>query len=71
MIFIEILQLSCYAVPELPPSRNPLHNCNADKNHTCSRLQIFNSVMFVAFYSSSAAQAKYIYFLIYDFGLKK
>ena len=27
MIFIEILQLNCYAVPELPPSRNPLHNC--------------------------------------------
>ena len=26
-IFIEILQLNCYAVPELPPSRNPLHNC--------------------------------------------
>ena len=28
MIFIEILQLNCYAVPELPPSRNPLHNSN-------------------------------------------
>ena len=27
MILIEILQLNCYAVPELPPSRNPLHNC--------------------------------------------
>ena len=27
IIFIEILQLNCYAVPELPPSRNPLHNC--------------------------------------------
>ena len=27
MIFIEILQLNCNAVPELPPSRNPLHNC--------------------------------------------
>ena len=27
MIFIEILQLNCYAVPELPPSRNRLHNC--------------------------------------------
>ena len=27
MIFIEILQLNWYAVPELPPSRNPLHNC--------------------------------------------
>ena len=29
MIFIEILQLNCYAVQELPPSRNPLHNCIA------------------------------------------
>jgi len=27
MIFIEILQFNCYAVPELPPSRNPLHTC--------------------------------------------
>ena len=27
IIFIETLQLNCYAVPELPPSRNPLHNC--------------------------------------------
>jgi len=27
MIFIEILQLNWYAVPELPPSRNTLHNC--------------------------------------------
>ena len=27
MIFIEILQLNWYAVPELPLSRNPLHNC--------------------------------------------
>ena len=27
MIFIEILQLNCYAVPELPSSRNALHNC--------------------------------------------
>ena len=27
MIFLEILQLECNAVPELPPSRNPLHNC--------------------------------------------
>ena len=26
MIFIERMQLDCYAVPELPPSRNPLHN---------------------------------------------
>ena len=24
---MEILQCNCYAVPELPPSRNPLHNC--------------------------------------------
>ena len=28
MIFMEILQLDCYAVQELSPSRNPLHNCN-------------------------------------------
>ena len=28
MIFIEILQLNCCTVPELPPSRNPLHNCD-------------------------------------------
>ena len=27
MLFMEIFQLDCYAVPELPPSRNPLHNC--------------------------------------------
>jgi len=27
MIFMEILQLDCYAVPELPPSQNALHNC--------------------------------------------
>ena len=27
MIFMETLQLECYAVPELPPSRNPLYNC--------------------------------------------
>jgi len=26
MIYMEIFQLDCYAVPELPPSRNPLHN---------------------------------------------
>ena len=28
MIFMEILQLVCYSVPELPPSRNPFHNYN-------------------------------------------
>ena len=28
-VFIKILQLHCYAVPELPPSRNPLHNCTS------------------------------------------
>jgi len=27
MIFMEILQLDCYAVPEQPPSQNALHNC--------------------------------------------
>jgi len=27
MLFMEILHLDCYAVPKLPPSRNPLHNC--------------------------------------------
>ena len=27
MIFLEKLQLDCYTVPELPLSRNPLHNC--------------------------------------------
>ena len=27
MIFMEILQLDRLAVPELPPSRNPLHHC--------------------------------------------
>ena len=27
MIFNKILQLNYYAVPELPLSRNPLHNC--------------------------------------------
>ena len=27
MIFNEILQINCYAVPELPPARNPSHNC--------------------------------------------
>ena len=30
MIFMEILPLECYAVPELPPSRNPLHNCTTE-----------------------------------------
>jgi len=38
MIFIEILQLNCYTVPELPPSRNPLHNCT-----TCSLLHEINT----------------------------
>ena len=38
MIFMEILQLECYAVPELPPSRNPLHNCTYGlKTHPDSR----------------------------------
>ena len=27
MIFMKILQLDCYAVTELLPSRNPLHTC--------------------------------------------
>jgi len=27
MIFMETLQLECYAVPELSSSRNPLYNC--------------------------------------------
>jgi len=26
MIYMEIFQLDCYAVPKLPPSRNPLHD---------------------------------------------
>ena len=32
MIFIEILQFNCYAVPELPPSQNPLHDCTFKRN---------------------------------------
>ena len=32
MSFMEIFQLDCYAVPELPPSRNHLHNCNRKFN---------------------------------------
>ena len=42
MVFMEILQLHCYAVPELPPSRKPLHKCtnrqivlNCHKMTTC------------------------------------
>ena len=47
MIFIEILQLNCYAVPELPPSRNPLHNCtliNAEENELNQRKHEPNNV---------------------------
>ena len=32
-----------------------------DENHTCSRLQKFQEHLFVAYYSSPAAQAKYIF----------
>jgi len=32
MIFIDILQLNWYTVPELPPSRNTLHNCKSECN---------------------------------------
>jgi len=36
MIFMEILELDCYAVPALhvPPYRNPLHNCLAFDRRT-------------------------------------
>ena len=40
MTFIEILQLNCYAVPELPLSQNPLHNCMSIGN-----LFNFNSIL--------------------------
>jgi len=33
IIFMEILQLDCYAVPELPLSRNSLHNCTFERLH--------------------------------------
>ena len=41
IIFMEILQVDCYAVPELPPSRNPLHYCimHTFENKTCMNAQ--------------------------------
>ena len=42
MIFMEKMQLDCYTVPELPPSRNTLHNCIDIKSSMITQIDALN-----------------------------